>query len=613
MGIVVSHNLNSMFTGRQIKGISDDQKKSTEKLSSGYRINRAADDAAGLNISEKMRAQIRGLNRASHNIEDGASLCNVADGALTEIHSIIQRQRELLVQGANDTYIAEDKEKIQMEIDALNKEADRIFNDTEFNTRKIFKGDERTVIPPATTVTELDPIKKIVNKVDGPSSRVLWRSPTEPLPSNVVDDINDYGTKNTNTSYTVKEDELNDGNVLRTETTEVKVTEFARRTITNITYEDIGLDSEYTKLRTPGEMTGNNGYINVTNVAGDLSLSCYMSKLGARVDGVEVGVVDNTSDLYRGAVSSTTTCSTDGKTATTVYDLGNGVSLTQKIVSDDTKYVISYSATNDSSSSHVVDTRLAFDVVNQSGMKAALGTSFSVALDYVNIPMSSTDADVSLFCDIANIYDHWGYNSSILGKTFGTHNGFGNWWNDRTVAPGETIDIGSVTYGPMEYTKIPYRETKTVETQTGSAIETTITETCTVFEPEYLHIQAGANSWQDIRIRLYNLTAENLNLAGISLQEADNSFSKVDYALDRISNIRSYYGAVTNRLLSAYNNDVNAAENLQTSESKIRDVDMATELIQNSKSNIIAQSAESMLSDANEQMNNVLSLLQFNE
>jgi flagellin len=112
--------------------------KNTEKLSSGYRINRAADDAAGLSISEKMRTQIRGLNRASANAQDGISYIQTAEGALNEVHSLLQRSRELSVQAANDTNTDSDRQALQDEIDALSKEVDRISIATQFNTMNVF-------------------------------------------------------------------------------------------------------------------------------------------------------------------------------------------------------------------------------------------------------------------------------------------------------------------------------------------------------------------------------------------------------------------------------------------------------------------------------------------
>lgn len=136
----VQHNMAAMNTNRQLGINVANQAKSTEKLSSGYRINRAGDDAAGLSISEKMRAQIRGLDQASTNAQDGISLIQTAEGALNETHSILQRMSELATQAANDTNVTADRAAIQKEIDALVKEVDRIANETEFNEMKLLTG-----------------------------------------------------------------------------------------------------------------------------------------------------------------------------------------------------------------------------------------------------------------------------------------------------------------------------------------------------------------------------------------------------------------------------------------------------------------------------------------
>ena len=138
--MVVQHNLSAMNTNRQLSGVQSAQSKSTEKLSSGYRINRAGDDAAGLSISEKMRSQIRGLNKAASNAQDGISLVQVAEGALNETHSILQRMNELATQAANDTNTSTDRTAIQAEIDQLTSEINRIQSTTQFNTMNLLDG-----------------------------------------------------------------------------------------------------------------------------------------------------------------------------------------------------------------------------------------------------------------------------------------------------------------------------------------------------------------------------------------------------------------------------------------------------------------------------------------
>ena len=141
--MIVQHNITSMNANRQLGIVGGNLAKATEKLSSGYRINRAADDAAGLAISEKMRSQVRGLNRASDNAQDGISLIQTAEGALDQKHAILQRTRELVVQASNTAVLdsgTADVQKIQDEIDKLKEEYKRIDTDTEFNKKTLLDG-----------------------------------------------------------------------------------------------------------------------------------------------------------------------------------------------------------------------------------------------------------------------------------------------------------------------------------------------------------------------------------------------------------------------------------------------------------------------------------------
>ena len=155
--------MTAMNANRNLGVSNSNLAKSTEKLSSGYKINRAGDNAAGLAISEKMRGQIRGLDQASSNAEDGISLIQTAEGALTETHSIIQRMRELAVQSSSDTNTDDDRTQIQNEIDQLTEEVDRIANTTEFNTKKLLNGDRKGA------VTQ----KEGSNKIEGTFSNAL--------------------------------------------------------------------------------------------------------------------------------------------------------------------------------------------------------------------------------------------------------------------------------------------------------------------------------------------------------------------------------------------------------------------------------------------------------
>ena len=138
--MVVQHNMQAANANRMLGITVNSQQKSTEKLSSGYKINRAADDAAGLAISEKMRSQIRGLDRASTNAQDGVSVVQTAEGALNEVHSMLQRMNELATQAANDTNTSKDRNEIQLEMDQLSSEIDRVASTTQFNTMNLLDG-----------------------------------------------------------------------------------------------------------------------------------------------------------------------------------------------------------------------------------------------------------------------------------------------------------------------------------------------------------------------------------------------------------------------------------------------------------------------------------------
>ena len=166
--MIIQHNMTAMNANRNLGTTTKKLAKSTEKLSSGYKINRAGDNAAGLAISEKMRGQIRGLDQASTNAEDGISLIQTAEGALTETHSIIHRMRELAVQSASDTNTDDDRTQIQNEIDQLTQEVDRIANTTEFNTKKLLNGDRKGAVDQ----------KEGTNKIEGTFANSLVKVDT---------------------------------------------------------------------------------------------------------------------------------------------------------------------------------------------------------------------------------------------------------------------------------------------------------------------------------------------------------------------------------------------------------------------------------------------------
>lgn len=621
--MIIQHNMEAANAQRQYKINVGEKSRTVEKLSSGYRINRAADDAAGLTISEEMRSQIRGLEKACRNVQDGSSLVQTADGALNEIHSIDQRQRELLVQAANDTNTDADRESIDMEIWMLNEEKDRIYNDTEFNTIKIFKGKDQIIDgPKTTTVTnETWPINDTSTSV---KKDVIWVEKNTTPPQDVHTQTQRVVPGQFSSTYTETE-ELNkkmpDGHDIFDEKsiyTTTGYTDIYTDTL-DIKYQKQGKDSKYTNLQKPKDMVGGNGYINVYNEAGNLSLSCAMSQLGVKLDDDLVGY----SMYYDSKITKSTTSSPDGNVAETTFQLGKNVTLVQKIElkknGDEQSYNISYALNNGDAQPHKLDVRLAFDTMNTPIESVKNKNPYKLENDDAEIEINGDNKGTGTFKTVLgaidDLYDTWDDSKVIENVSGIVHTGTGFWWEDNTIPAGNKIDLGSVTYGPIKLKKDPYEVTTTTDSQwQRKQTETITTETPTI-QPEYLDIQAGANAWQNIPIRLYDLSTVKLkenvgDTDPVSAFHAADSLKHLDRVIDKISSIRSYYGAMQNRLGSAYNNNSNYSENISASESRIRDTDMENELVTNSKYNILQQAGEALIAQANQNKQGVLELLQ---
>ena len=621
--MIIQHNMEAANAQRQYKINVGEKSRTVEKLSSGYRINRAADDAAGLTISEEMRSQIRGLEKACRNVQDGSSLVQTADGALNEIHSINQRQRELLVQAANDTNTDADRESIDMEIWMLNEEKDRIYNDTEFNTIKIFKGKDQIIDgPKTTTVTnETWPINDTSTSV---KKDVIWVEKNTTPPQDVHTQTQRVVPGQFSSTYTETE-ELNkkmpDGHDIFDEKsiyTTTGYTDIYTDTL-DIKYQKQGTDSKYTNLQKPKDMVGGNGYINVYNEAGNLSLSCAMSQLGVKLDDDLVGY----SMYYDSKITKSTTSSPDGNVAETTFQLGKNVTLVQKIEliknGDEQSYNISYALNNGDAQPHKLDVRLAFDTMNTPIKSVKNKNPYKLENDDAEIEINGDNKGTGTFKTVLgaidDLYDTWDDSKVIENVSGIVHTGTGFWWEDNTIPAGNKIDLGSVTYGPIKLKKDPYEVTTTTDSQRQRKQTETITTETSTIQPEYLDIQAGANAWQNIPIRLYDLSTVKLkenvgDTDPVSAFHAADSLKHLDRVIDKISSIRSYYGAMQNRLGSAYNNNVNYSENISASESRIRDTDMENELVTNSKYNILQQAGEALIAQANQNKQGVLELLQ---
>ena len=621
--MIIQHNMEAANAQRQYKINVGEKSRTVEKLSSGYRINRAADDAAGLTISEEMRSQIRGLEKACRNVQDGSSLVQTADGALNEIHSINQRQRELLVQAANDTNTDADRESIDMEIWMLNEEKNRIYNDTEFNTIKIFKGKDQIIDgPKTTTVTnETWPINDTSTSV---KKDVIWVEKNTTPPQDVHTQTQRVVPGQFSSTYTETE-ELNkkmpDGHDIFDEKsiyTTTGYTDIYTDTL-DIKYQKQGTDSKYTNLQKPKDMVGGNGYINVYNEAGNLSLSCAMSQLGVKLDDDLVGY----SMYYDSKITKSTTSSPDGNVAETTFQLGKNVTLVQKIEliknGDEQSYNISYALNNGDAQPHKLDVRLAFDTMNTPIKSVKNKNPYKLENDDAEIEINGDNKGTGTFKTVLgaidDLYDTWDDSKVIENVSGIVHTGTGFWWEDNTIPAGNKIDLGSVTYGPIKLKKDPYEVTTTTDSQRQRKQTETITTETSTIQPEYLDIQAGANAWQNIPIRLYDLSTVKLkenvgDTDPVSAFHAADSLKHLDRVIDKISSIRSYYGAMQNRLGSAYNNNANYSENISASESRIRDTDMENELVTNSKYNILQQAGEALIAQANQNKQRVLELLQ---
>ena len=480
--MVVQHNMQAANANRMLNVTTSAQSKSTEKLSSGYRINRAADDAAGLTISEKMRKQIRGLDQASTNAEDGVSSVQTAEGALTEVHSMLQRMNELATQAANGTNSKDsDRQAIQDEIDQLTTEIDRVSETTKFNETYLLKGDKGAT-------------------------------------KNVYMNGHDAGLKGTLTdsakSATFVMDTLSEGDKITIAGKEYKIGS-STTDATNL------IDKADKELTAAG--AGSTKDVEIDGKKYTLTFKTG----GNTIADAEGNAVANLNTL-KGKVKEGSSVGYDGKTLTVMNDkLGGGTDgKTADGIDDDDSSIITAARAKDL-------------------IKAELTAANNIGtVDEKATVEDGVDAD---------------------GKTtFEIHKGY------ATVA--NTLSFN-------------------------------------------LHVGADADMTNKINVEIDSMDSASLGIKGLSIM--DDSGNAATYAVDAISDAiskvssqRSSLGAVQNRLEHTINNLDNVVENTTTAESRIRDTDMAEEMVNYSKNNILAQAGQSMLAQANQSNQGVLSLLQ---
>ena len=522
--MVVQHNMAAMNANRMLSGVASAQSKSTEKLSSGYRINRAADDAAGLSISEKMRSQIRGLNKASDNAQDGISLIQTAEGALNEQHSILQRMRELSVQAANGTETDDDREAVQNEIEQLQSELTRISDTTEFNTMKLLDGSQSG------------------NKVNASVSKSVSAALTtaDPTKEKSTATITSTVGKGKEISYSVTTLDKN-GNT----------------TTTSITLTSGGANAKFT------DKDGNEYGDDLT---GDTSTADETAK--ALADALSKTDLGKTYNITAGTGSIAFEAKEGGETAQ--------VALTSASVGTTT--------TTSATTRNTIGAD-AYSKLDATKIKAYNGSG--------NIEDSIFTVNGEKFAFVTD--------STLLGDDYKDV----NYVKTANATPtGDESDTMAALIKAKTGIDAAANNTTTIDLKpsskaTGKGIE----------------LQIGANEGQTMSFTLDDMSAEALGVGvgkvDLSKQEtAKTATTTIDAAIKKISKARGQMGAVQNRLEHTINNLDTAAENMQTAESRIRDTDMAEEMVNYSKNNILAQAGQSMLAQANQSNQGVLTLLQ---
>lgn len=624
--MIIQHNISAQLVQNRLKQNSKSQADVTEKLSSGYKINRAADDAAGLTISEEMRGQIRGLEQASENIQHGMSLLQTGDGAMNEIHSMLQRQRELLVQAGNDTNTPEDKALIDQEIQQLSDGITEIARNTEFNTIKILSDNMYTqyLAGPTTVTTDITPTPNpTVTNTNSSSTTTVMISTTTgpPLPNpNTVTTTNTTPINSSTYSDTETEYILNNQFVLDTEKT-VTTTTGTTTVKTDVTTEytkitDPTLIAPHTNLRPPNQSVSSSGYMNFTNQSNTLKLSCAMSQLGVLVDGSETRDV---CSAQTNVINHTHSVLPDGSTED-IFKLNNGIEITQKValITMPDQYNITYEVKNTDTVPHDITLRMAFDALNTDAVKQedipGVGSAgYTLATDLAKIELhdnTSPAADKSVLGNIEDMYNSWNATSLNPGTNVtGKHTGVGFWWERDGIPAGGSFTC-SVSYGPIQLLSEPYE--KKVDTNVETTVDKQVLQEVTTATelPPQLMIQTGANTQQAVSVRLTPLTAGALQLDQLNINNIDDSLILMDRAIDKVSATRSRFGAYFNRFEHAMSVDDISAENLQAAESRIRDADMTELMVMFAGHDILASAGEAMLAQANQAPETALQLLE---
>ena len=513
----IQHNIAALNSYRNLTGNNSAVSKNLEKLSSGYRINRAGDDAAGLAISEKMRAQITGLNTAQKNAQDGVSLVQTAEGAMTEVHSMLNRMVELADQSANGTYADEvDRENLQKEISSLKDEIDRIADSTNFNGINLLDGSLSTGKLP--TFTGLDGLTPTTIAATGNKTELT------------IGDVTTGGVaQDKEYSMTFNYTDANGAAKEKTITLTAK---------DNQTLVDAN-GNQYT-LGTKGQASANEM---ATAFAGALSAD---SEVG--------GQFTVTANAGKLSFVSKETGSTGGSkvlAATTKYDTTSATLTAAQTAGTDAKVEYDFKT---------MEKDKVFTVNGEKFVFATAGKQF--------------DSDV-------NVLETTGTNPTAdeVGKMAGMIA------NKLGLSDEQVKDDG---------TKITF---------SASAGNGGLT----------LQIGDTADKFNQMTVSVGDMHAKALGISDVDISTqagAKAAVDKIKSAINSVSSTRGDLGAIQNRLEHTINNLSVSAENMTAAESRIRDVDMANEMMAYTKNNILVQSSQAMLAQANQLPQGVLQLLQ---
>ena len=570
----INHNLPAMSAQRQMNTSFLNTSKSSGKIAAGLRITRASDDAAGLAISEKMRAQIRGLNMAARNTQDAISLLQVAEGALNEVHSLLQRGRELAVQGATDTNADFDRQSLNNESNEILKEITRISNNTEFNSIKLFAG-RKSFKDPSTMSLE----ERIVYGL-----KSGWIEESERMIQMI------YGISPSNRSVSVVLETGSPGDTLAFVSTGWSVTGDTAN-ISNMELH-IELSDFDPSIGENGENTltaGGSGMYNDRIIAHEMVHAIMADAMGDDFYDMPTWFKEGTAEFIHGA-DERLKADAGGNIQSIVdraVDLINGAGWSGSSADYSASYfAIKYIAAN------------------------LGGNNFSNILSAINDDVDTTDNTLE------SIIGNTGFlNLADLTNSLQA-NGSNFYTTQMKIDVGAETDTGSAV--GSEYGFSPKSATDVVPTGTykdkpsGFNFIFPFDTSSSLDFNSLMHFQIGANTNQTIALALSDVSAKALGLNNTDLSTrggASDAITRYDNAILTVSTQRSNYGAVQNRLEHTLKNLENTSENLQSAESRIRDLDLAQEMMLFTKNNILFQSTQAMLSQANQQPQAILQLL----